>query len=87
MLWKYKDLGTGDGVLFWQKFKWVVNKSDIDELKARVEAHTAHLNLCMTTISKYVSFSLSFFTHRYGLVDIRTGAMDTDSSTAHLFRG
>ena len=49
---KYRDLGIGDGIMFWQKIKWISQKSAITELKSKVMVHTCNLSLCMSSIGK-----------------------------------
>ena len=48
---KYEKLGGGEAS-FWRKFKYVSERKTIEELKAKVMAHTVNLNLCMSTINK-----------------------------------
>lgn len=49
---KYRELGIGDGLMFWQKIKWISQKSTITELKSKVMVHTCNLSLCMSSIGK-----------------------------------
>ena len=51
MVRKYKGIGNGEAS-FWKKIKWASEQSMIEDLKAKVMAHTCKLNLCMSTMAK-----------------------------------
>lgn len=55
LVMKYRQLGIGDGLMFWQKIKWITQKSTINELKSKVMVHSCNLSLCMSSIGKYVA--------------------------------
>ena len=52
---KYRELGIDDGIQFWRKLKWSTKQREITDLKNRVMAHSCNINLCMTSIGKYIS--------------------------------
>ena len=49
---KYRELGNGDGLQFWKKFKWVTKQGEISELKSKIMVHTCNISLCMSSIGK-----------------------------------
>ena len=49
---KYRELGSGDGLQFWKKIKWVTKQGEISELKSKIMVHTCNISLCMSSIGK-----------------------------------
>ncbi|KAI9669583.1 MAG: hypothetical protein M1817_004626 [Caeruleum heppii] len=54
---KYRELGIGDGIMFWQRIKWITQQRDVSSLRAKIMVHTANISLCMTSIGKYVNIT------------------------------
>lgn len=52
LLARYRELGLGDGKLFWQKIKWATQRTQIEDIRSKIMVHTCNLSLCMSSIGK-----------------------------------
>lgn len=52
LITRYRNMGVGDGVQFWQKVKWTTQRGQIEELKSKIMVHTCKLSLCRSSIGK-----------------------------------
>lgn len=55
---RYRELGIGVDRQFWQKIKWVTQRTQVANLRSRIMVHTCNLSLCMSPIGKYVPHSV-----------------------------
>ncbi|KAI3144139.1 hypothetical protein CBS147326_1143 [Penicillium roqueforti] len=52
LLSRLKGFETGDGKGFWQKIKWVTQRTQIEDLRSEITVHTCNLSQYMSSIGK-----------------------------------
>ena len=55
---KYREIGLSDGIQFWRRIRWTTHQGDMKNLRAKIMVHTCNLNLCMSSMGKYVLFNI-----------------------------
>lgn len=54
LLSQYREMGIGEGKLFWQRIKWITQRTQIEDIRSKIMVHTCNLSLCVSSIGKWV---------------------------------
>ena len=52
LLDQYREMGIGEGKLFWQRVGWITQQTQIEEIRSQIMVHSFNLNLWMSSVGK-----------------------------------
>lgn len=52
LLVRYHELGIGEGKSFWQRIRWISQRTQIEEIRSKIMVHTCNVSLCVSSMRK-----------------------------------